>query len=274
MASPKIKNHFVTRATARRYAKARPFHHPIAVERIRRFLKRTKPMKRVLDVGCGTGLSTVALRAIAVEAVGIDGSKAMLSQARRARGVEYVNCKAERLPFPDGSFELITVSSAFHWLDRSRFLAEAARVLEPRGWVVIYNSGFQARMRENPDFHKEFRAAYPKRFPTPIRHWKPLSKADARPHGLDFRHTEKFTHEAAFTPEGLVDYLMTHSNVIAAVEERGEKAGAVRRWISDLVTPMFQGPRGTFQFAGKMWFVQKMGPSKKSIRRQKREASR
>ena len=273
MGARAVRNHFVTRATARRYAKSRPFYHPVAIERIRRFLKRTKPIKRALDVGCGTGMSTAALRRIAADVIGIDPSEAMLSQASRAKSIRYVNCRAEKLPFPDASFELITVSSAFHWLDRTKFLAEAARVLEPRGWLVIYNGGFGARMRENPDFREEFRAKYPKRFPTPIRYWKPLSKADTRPHGLDFRHMEKFTNEKAFTPDQLVDYLSTHSNVIAAVEGRGEKMAAVRKWILALVTPLFRGRRGTFEFSGTILYVQKLGPSKKSMRRQKKSVS-
>lgn len=272
MSKEKIRNHFITAATARRYAKGRPFHHPLVMERIRRFTRRTTPFPRALDVGCGTGMSAVALKSISDEVVGLDPSAAMLAQAPRAKGVHYVRCRAERLPFPDASFELVTVSSAFHWLDRAHFLAEAARVLAPRGWLVIYNGGFGAKMRENPDFRRAFRAKYPKRFPTPLRHWKPLSKSDAAPHGLDFRHAEKFTHEVAYTPKGLVDYLSTHSNVIAAVESRGEKMSAVRKWILDLVTPLFCGSEGTFVFGGTIHFVQKMGPSKKSIRRLNRQS--
>jgi ubiquinone/menaquinone biosynthesis C-methylase UbiE len=265
-------NHWAHTTAAARYALSRPFHQHVVIERIRAFLKITRPVRRALDVGCGTGMSTVALKAIADEVVGLDSSPAMLSHARRARGVRYVNSCAETLPFADETFRLITVSSAFHWLDRKRFLAEAARVLEPRGWLVIYNNAFLARMRENPDFHAAFRAKYPKRFPTPIRYWKPISKSDARPHGLDFRHTEKYENDVAFTPPTLVDYLSSHSNVIAAVEGRGESLAAVRKWILDLVTPFFRGPRATFQFGGTIWYVQKMGPSKRSLRRQKREA--
>jgi SAM-dependent methyltransferase len=268
----KIKNHFVTAATARRYARGRPFHHPLVMERIRRFTKRTTPFARALDVGCGTGMSTAALKSISDEVVGLDPSDAMLAHAPKARGIQYVRRRAEKLPFPDASFEIVTVSSAFHWLDRSLFLAEAARVLAPRGWLVIYNGGFGAKMRENPDFRRAFRAKYPKRFPTPLRYWRPLSKSDTAPHGLDFRHAEKFTHEVPYTPRGLVEYLATHSNVIAAVEERGEKMSVVRKWLLDLVAPLFRGDEGTFVFGGTIHFVQKMGPSKKSLRRQKRQS--
>lgn len=44
---------------------------------------------------------------------------------------------AEELPFPDGSVDLITAASAAHWFDQSRFLAEASRVLKPRGCMAL-----------------------------------------------------------------------------------------------------------------------------------------
>ncbi len=46
---------------------------------------------------------------------------------------------AEELPFEDGSVDLVTTMSAFHWFDRSRFLQEAHRVLKPHGCLAILN---------------------------------------------------------------------------------------------------------------------------------------
>ncbi len=46
---------------------------------------------------------------------------------------------AEELPFEDGSVDLVTTMSAFHWFDRSRFLQEAHRVLKPHGCIAILN---------------------------------------------------------------------------------------------------------------------------------------
>lgn len=44
---------------------------------------------------------------------------------------------AEELPFPDGSVDLLTASSAAHWFDRLRFLDEAKRVLKARGCIAL-----------------------------------------------------------------------------------------------------------------------------------------
>lgn len=44
---------------------------------------------------------------------------------------------AEDLPFPDGSVDLITASSAAHYFDESKFMAEANRVLKPGGCIAL-----------------------------------------------------------------------------------------------------------------------------------------
>ncbi|RXN29019.1 methyltransferase [Labeo rohita] len=46
---------------------------------------------------------------------------------------------AEELPFEDGSVDLVTAMSAFHWFDHSRFLQEAHRVLKPHGCLAVLN---------------------------------------------------------------------------------------------------------------------------------------
>lgn len=45
--------------------------------------------------------------------------------------------KAEDLPLPDGSVDLLTVATAVHWFDQPKFLAEAGRVLKPGGCIAL-----------------------------------------------------------------------------------------------------------------------------------------
>lgn len=45
--------------------------------------------------------------------------------------------KAEDLPLPDGSVDLLTVATAVHWFDQPKFLAEAGRVLKPGGCMAL-----------------------------------------------------------------------------------------------------------------------------------------
>lgn len=95
--------------------------------------------RRVLDVGCGTGLLAAELAARGAKVWGVDRSAEMLEQARRrlGRSVGLKLGPAEALPFRDGWFERAVLRCVVHLVDRGRALPEIARVLAPGGRAVI-----------------------------------------------------------------------------------------------------------------------------------------
>ena len=96
----------------------------------------------VLDLGAGTGKLTRALaeRFARVTAVEPDPSMlAVLSQATRCYLA--LEGRAEAIPLPDDSVDAGWAGQSFHWFDRDAALPEIARVLRPRGGLVlIWNS--------------------------------------------------------------------------------------------------------------------------------------
>ncbi len=249
-------DHFSHADAAERYARWRPRFHALVVQKIAAFLGLREPVPAALDVACGTGLSSVALREIASWVVGADSSAEMLARAPRVEGVEYVEAPAEDLPFADGSFDLLTVSSAFHWFDRGRFLSEARGVLRPEGWLVVYDNAFRGEMKENPDFETWFRERYLTRYPTPTRDRRPFGDDDARRHGFRFLGREDYENDVRFSVEELARYQETQSNVIAAVEEGSEDIEEVHAWLLGSLTPLFLGgAQATFVFGGYIWYL-------------------
>jgi demethylmenaquinone methyltransferase/2-methoxy-6-polyprenyl-1,4-benzoquinol methylase len=108
-----------------------------------------------LDACCGTGDFCLALRGAfgpGLRLTGADLSAAMLSSAaKRAPELTFVRAEAKELPFPDGSFDLLTISFATRNLnlDREKLLAalrEFRRVLKPGG--VFLN--IETTRPENP----------------------------------------------------------------------------------------------------------------------------
>jgi ubiquinone/menaquinone biosynthesis C-methylase UbiE len=100
--------------------------------------------ERVLDVGCGPGATALAFAERVASVVALDLTPAMLVQARRlaaVRGLANVRFEcgnAERLPFPDASFDVVTSRLAAHHVsDPAAMVAEAARVLAPGGVFLL-----------------------------------------------------------------------------------------------------------------------------------------
>jgi ubiquinone/menaquinone biosynthesis C-methylase UbiE len=114
---------------------------------------------RVLEVGCGTAALSAAFAARgATDVVASDVSLRwlVLAQKRLAEmgaHVELVACAAESLPFADGSFDVVAASDVIeHVEDPDRFVAEAARVLQPGGLLFLatpnrYSLGLEPHVR-------------------------------------------------------------------------------------------------------------------------------
>jgi ubiquinone/menaquinone biosynthesis C-methylase UbiE len=248
-------NFFSVHRAAERYARCRPYFHPLVTERIWKQLGLERPLDNALDVGCGTGQSTTALRTLAHSVVGVDISAAMLAEAPNEPGIRYVEAPAEAIPEADESFDLITTSLAFHWFDQEKFLGEVQRLLKPGGWLVIYNNGFSGQMKENPAFEGWSNEVYLTRYPSPPRNSQPLTAESAQKFRLDFAHREHYQNDISFTAEELAAYLTTQSNVIAAVEQGSETVEEVYGWLLDQVQPFFVVSPATFLFGGYIWYL-------------------
>jgi SAM-dependent methyltransferase len=251
-------NYFTYESAAKRYAESRPYFHPLVARHIQDFLKLDGPVGMVLDVGCGTGQSSIALTSIANQIVGTDLSLAMLAEAPITDHVCYTAAAAESFPFASQAFDLITSGLAFHWFERERFMAEAQRVLRPSGWLVIYNNWFTGGMAESPEFEKWSENVYTQRYPTPPRNYDPLTAGDAERHGFRLMPGHNYTNEVEFSVEELARYLTTQTNVIAAVEQGTESLEEVYSWLIEACVPFFPKPRCTFLFGGSIDYLHKV----------------
>ncbi len=95
---------------------------------------------RVLDLGCGTGVSTVgiAMRTSA-SMCGLDPAVGMLAQARmKSSGIHWFNAVGESLPLRPGVFDCVFSSQVWHHItDKQRTAHECGRVLRGGGVVII-----------------------------------------------------------------------------------------------------------------------------------------
>ncbi|MFC3695377.1 class I SAM-dependent methyltransferase [Chenggangzhangella methanolivorans] len=99
---------------------------------------------RVLEIGSGRGGGAryVARYFAPASVVGLDYSPATVARAERLNadtpGLTFRQGDAERLPFPDGSFDIVVnIESSHCYADVPAFAREAARVLAPGGWFTF-----------------------------------------------------------------------------------------------------------------------------------------
>jgi 2-polyprenyl-3-methyl-5-hydroxy-6-metoxy-1,4-benzoquinol methylase len=111
-------------------------------EHIRRLVR---PGMHVLDVCCGTGLySLIAAHAGSrVTAVDIAEHNLLVAQERAKRAglsIEVAVADAEKLPFVNQSFEMVTCANSLSYVDLEKFLGEITRVLRPGGAFICVDS--------------------------------------------------------------------------------------------------------------------------------------
>jgi SAM-dependent methyltransferase len=101
-----------------------------------RLLERFAPPRaRILDVGCGTGATTAALRPFG-SVSGVDTGLAGLRHAR-AHGLAVARGSAEKLPVGDAKLDVAVALDVLEHLDDDRrALAEILRVLRPGGVLL------------------------------------------------------------------------------------------------------------------------------------------
>lgn len=94
----------------------------------------------VLEVGCGAGrfLWKLGRAQYVAQAVGIDGSAAMLRTATERGLTLLVHGSGERMPFEDGAFDAVVATfGSLMYLDRAKAYPEIARVLNDGGTLVF-----------------------------------------------------------------------------------------------------------------------------------------
>jgi SAM-dependent methyltransferase len=144
------------------------------------------PGLRILDLGCGPGVSTFELARARPDAslVGLDLTMRMLEQARRRlpgaglgwHQVHWLRADARRLPFQTASLDAVTTHSVLYFVtDRAAVLAESLRVLRPGGaFIAMEPSEQPASLRQ------VWRESRDVRFLISVGLWRPFSRLHGR----------------------------------------------------------------------------------------------
>lgn len=121
--------------TAFHYAAYRPMlHEPILLSCLGK-----RKFNHGLDIGCGTGVSSIALRNFCTNVIGVDPNKKMLSQAVPAESLNYQLMVGNRLPFTNNSFDICTYAGAWWYGKSQKLLDETLRISTKNGTILLYD---------------------------------------------------------------------------------------------------------------------------------------
>ncbi len=144
------------------YAKYRPTYPQQLFDYILGFVECRV---HVWDCATGNGQAASVLSNHFKKVEASDISEAQIKNAVQKQNIEYHICPAEQTPFTDNSFDLITVATAYHWLNWKKFYDEATRVAKQNAVVAVWSYNLlisdDERLNKLIDhFYYEITAAY------------------------------------------------------------------------------------------------------------------
>jgi ubiquinone/menaquinone biosynthesis C-methylase UbiE len=129
------------------YARFRPGYAPQVATAILRFLGRDLATVDAADVGAGTGIWSRTLAACGLHSVVAvepnDDMRAQGIETSKATEIVWHKGSAEATGLPDGSADIVSMASSFHWADFDKACDEFHRILRPGGiFVALWNPRF------------------------------------------------------------------------------------------------------------------------------------
>jgi SAM-dependent methyltransferase len=93
----------------------------------------------LVDVGCGTGISSRIFADRGLRVIGIEPNDEMRESAESLphENISYVKGTGEHTGLDDQTAGAVLAAQAFHWFDPDAALAEFHRILKPNGWVIL-----------------------------------------------------------------------------------------------------------------------------------------
>ncbi|MGH2849316.1 MAG: class I SAM-dependent methyltransferase [Solirubrobacteraceae bacterium] len=220
------------------YDRARPSYPPELIDALLAAAPR-----RVLDVGCGTGIASALLAERGASVLGVEVDERMASVAR-AKGLEVEVATFEAWDPAGRRFDLVAAAQAWHWIDPAVGVAKAAELLDDGGAAAVFwNLGDPP-----PELAARLRPIYARLEPELERDATSLGNAHPSVDAADASLRQsgaferprilRFAWQRRYDTAGWLDHLQTHSDhqtlpperlerLLAAVAEAVEEIGGV-----------------------------------------------
>lgn len=239
------------------YAKDRPFLHGQVMEQVKKELHLTGNLAYGLDVGCGAGLSTKALKMLCDQVAGTDISGEMIEAARalyQPPAYTFWQSSAEEIKAPCASFDIVTAAGVTGWIDEKKFLSNLRPMMKDEGVLVIYDFWITDQMKESVEYTKWWHDSYLKDFPKPPRKEVVWTGSLTEPFGFEAKSRTNYSMEYEFDQDAFIRFMLLQSNVNVQINEKGRDEAEIREWFWDTLEPIFEREKKTLLFKGYCWY--------------------
>ena len=191
--------------------KERPYLHKQVIERFQKDVSG-ELFSNGLDVGCGAGLSSKALKRICEHVTGADISLEMIAVAREVCGnsqeYDFFVSSAEEIPPAKEKYDIVTAAGVIQWINRENFLRNLRKIIRERGNVLIYDFCISDRMKDSETYSEWWHNAYLKEFPKPFRNESVWTRQDVEPYQFSMIDQVQYEMEYQFDMESFIKFMM------------------------------------------------------------------
>ncbi|MCM1087253.1 MAG: class I SAM-dependent methyltransferase [Muribaculaceae bacterium] len=241
------------------YAKDRPFLHKLVIERLKKDCSINTLFQNGLDVGCGAGLSTKALRLLSDKVTGTDISPEMIKLCKQLypdSGFTFYTAKAEETRIPDTPYDIVTAAGVVNWVDKDAFLQNMIQVTSDNALLVIYDFWISDKMIGSETYTQWYNEQYLPLFPKPPRQ-ENIWTAQDLPTGLQMKGQVSYQLQYPFEKESFIRFMMIQSNVNAQITAGHKSEAEIYAWMDKTLTPIFHSQTKQLIFDGYSWYLQK-----------------
>ena len=241
------------------YDKHRPKPPEVIVDLLTQLAANDRPV--VVDLGSGTGLSTLLWTRVAAEVVGVEPNADMRAQAERraadsgAGNVRFVEGLATATGLPDHYADIVTCSQSLHWMEPNGTFAEVARILRDGGVFAAYDCDWPPTLNaEAEDAYNACRAKAEaiersRRLAPEVYQWNKGGHLERMRHSGGFRYVKEVVlhHVERGGTQRLVGLALSQGEIAALLkhgigeDEIGITAlrETARRALGDSIVPWF-----------------------------------
>jgi ubiquinone/menaquinone biosynthesis C-methylase UbiE len=245
------------------YAEARPKCPLYVTDIVRKYLGKNPGL--VVDLGCGTGLSTLIWENFSTRTIGIEPNAGMISQARKwaehLKTIDYIQRFANDTELEDSIADVVTCSQSFHWMEPQSTLREVNRILKPKGifltvdydWPPVCNWEAELAYQELFALVSEIENTDPLIRDTFIRWEKKNHLANMKASGyFTFAREIVFSNREHGTARRFISLAKSQGGLQTILKEKPEIIVNQLKAFEDKINALFEGKELEFDFCYRM----------------------